>query len=280
MAGQTWPDPQMMIHIDQDWGYWSAAVAAHNVSATYFTGPGTGPFSGSVCIGAQAGTTQCGHPNEKLGWTIMQGGEVKLAFISPGDRAGYFLHYGQGATAYSGGNALASADLFGAGNRVALGWLADGVFVNGSSIELTTASTVGAAFEHYWTPAWRSDLTGAYSRISYSAAAKAYFSDVGGCTPAGANHGGTKSINVTFTDCNPDWQFLQAGLATWWTPVDGLQFGVEGLHTHVWTAFKATGTIIANAPGARPVGAYSIKNEGIWSAVFRIQRSYNTRDRT
>jgi len=142
----------------------------------------------------------------------MQGGEVKLAFISPGDRAGYFLHYGQGATAYSGGNALASADLFGAGNRVALGWLADGVFVNGSSIELTTASTVGAAFEHYWTPAWRSDLTGAYSRISYSAAAKAYFSDVGGCTPAAPttaaqNRSTSHSPTATPTGnfCRPGW---------------------------------------------------------------------------
>jgi hypothetical protein len=58
MGGQTWPDPQMMFRIDRVWGYWSAAVAAHDVSATYFAGPGTGPFSGTVCIGGQPGTVE------------------------------------------------------------------------------------------------------------------------------------------------------------------------------------------------------------------------------
>jgi len=279
-AGQSWPDPQMMFRIEQDWGYWSAAVAGHNVAATYYAGPGTGPFAGTVCLGAQAGTTKCGHPNDKVGWTIMQGGELKLPFIAPGDRAGYFFHYGRGATGYSGGNTLGSADLFGSGNKLALGWIDDGVFVNGSRIELTTAWTAAAAFEHNWSPTWRSDLTGAYTAISYSPTAKTYFSDVGGCTPAGINHGATKSSNVTLTNCNPDWQFFQGGLATWWTPIDLLQFGAEVVYTRVFTAFAGSGAINANAPGARPTGAYNMKNEDSWAFIFRIQRSYNTRDRT
>ena len=178
-------------------------------------------------------------------------------------------------------------DLFASGNNVALGWLTDGVFVNGSGIELTRVWTIGSAIEHYWKPGvLRSDLTGAYTNVSYSSLAKGYFSDVGGCTPGSGplSHGAAKSSNFTLTNCDPDWQYFQGGLATWWTPekISGLQLGFEVFYTQIWSAFKGPGTILAanGGPGARPAGSYSINDQGIWAAVFRFQRSFNTRDRT
>ena len=71
-------------------------------------------------------------------------------------------------------------------------------------------------------------------------------------------------------------------MTTWWTPenIPGLQLGAEVFYTQIWSAFKGPGTILANAPGARPTGSYGISDQGIWAATFRIQRSFNTRDRT
>jgi hypothetical protein len=51
-------------------------------------------------------------------------------------------------------------------------------------------------------------------------------------------------------------------------------------YTQIWSAFKGPGTILLQGPGARPTGSYGINNQGIWAAIFRIQRSFNTRDRT
>ena len=196
-GGENWPDPSVMFRIDQAWGYWSAAVAAHDVNASYYSAAGTGPFTGTVAAACSVSpaSTQCGHPQDRIGYAIMQGGEVRLPFFAEGDRAGYFFHYGQGAAGFTGGGSLAVPDLFASGNNVALGWLTDGVFVNGSGIELTRVWTIGSAIEHYWKPGvLRSDLTGAYTNVNASPLAKGYFSDVGGCTPGSGplSHGAAK----------------------------------------------------------------------------------------
>ena len=38
----------------------------------------------------------------------------------------------------------------------------------GSTIQLTTAWSVQAAYEHFWTPSLRTSLVGAYTDISYN----------------------------------------------------------------------------------------------------------------
>jgi hypothetical protein len=45
----------------------SGACAAVAAVGDILSGPGTGPLGGTVCIGAQPDTTQCGHPRDKLG---------------------------------------------------------------------------------------------------------------------------------------------------------------------------------------------------------------------
>jgi hypothetical protein len=275
-AGENWPDPFVMFRVEQVWGYWGAGFVAHDARATYYTAP---TAIGAACGGAgvqttaQVALTSCGHPGDKIGWAVLTGGEIKLPFITQGDRAGYFAHYGQGAAGYSGGSNLASPGLFGAGNQVAVGWITDGVFVNGAGIELTTAWSVGAGYEHFWTPQLKTSFTGAYTRISYDSTAKTYFaSNVCG----GTGTTGQSGIN-TVTNCNPDWSFFQGGVRTQWSPVPGLLFGVEGLYTQVWTAFNGSVATLGPQPvsGARPQGTYSINNQGIWSAIFRAQRNFN-----
>ena len=59
--------------------------------------------------------------------------------------------------------------------------IADAVYgglINGTglaaatSLELTTAWNVNAAYEHFWSPRWRTSLYGGYAQVSYGGAAQ------------------------------------------------------------------------------------------------------------
>jgi hypothetical protein len=236
-----------------------------------------------------------------VGWAIQTGAEFKMDFITPGDRFGFGARYAVGASGFGGGSNLASPGLFGSGNQVAVGWITDGVFLNGTAIELTTTWTVAAAYEHYWTPQLKTSFSGAYSQVNYDNTAKGYWASnvcpagtpaPGG--PAAITGGGQAGFNnVGAAFCDPDWAFFQGGVRTQWSPSAGFFMGVDLIYTHIFTAFKGataningvnvSGTTGAATPinpivGARPAGVYRIDDQGIFSAVFRAQRNFNAGD--
>ena len=287
-AGQRWPDPHIDFKINQAWGYWATSFVAHDVSATYYACNGQAVNNSSV-------TTGCGHPDDKVGWAIQTGAEFKMDFITPGDRFGFNARYAQGASGFGAGSNLNSAGLFGAGNQVAVGFGSDAVFTGGtlgvtnglipvcttavaslptigtqgitcnaSQLELTTTWTVGAAYEHYWTPNFKSSISGAYTSIEYSNAAKAMFAQ-NVCAPAslagttgvitgggqgqfnGGNTGALAPLTALNTgrlsvadNCDPDWGFFQGGVRTQWNVTRGFILGVDVFYTRVFTAFKDT----------------------------------------
>jgi hypothetical protein len=61
-----------------------------------------------------------------------------------------------------------------------------------------------------------------------------------------------------------------------WYPVAGFRLAVDVLYTRIETAFEGQTVTLAKAIGARPTGAYTAKDQGILSVVFRAQRSFAT----
>jgi Porin subfamily len=294
--GEQYPDPYLALRADQAWGYVAFSGGIHDVNATYYTQSGTSAslatsgvpgysctaagFAGGVGA-ANTPLSSCGHPSDKVGFFLMGGGELKLPALGAGDRIGANVRYSQGASGYGGGSNLASPDLFSAGNNLALSWMSDGVYVNGSGIELTTAWGVSAAYEHHWAPTLWSSIFGGYAAISYDSTAQNYFSDAIGCTASGSGAAKQTSVNVNSgTNCNPNYQFLEAGYRTTWQPVAGLYFSLQTLYTYVWTGFGGDNLNLTNAGanpviGARPSGIYNVSNQGIFSTLFRVNRSFN-----
>jgi hypothetical protein len=276
--GETWPDAYVNLRVDQAWGYAGVTGGAHNVNATYYSGVGTGPFT-NTCL--QPNTTICGHPSDKVGFFAAIGGEVKLPMLGPGDRFGAGVRYSQGASGYGGGSRLSSPDLFSSGNNLALGWMTDGVYLNGSNIELTTAWSVQAGYDHHWSPSINTTLFAGYANIGYDSKAKSYFA---GAVCGAAGTGASAQTSVLFAagnGCNPNWSYLETGSKTSWTPVPGLTFSTETLYTYIWSGFSGAGTLLTAAPAstavpARPTGPYNFSNQGIWSQYFRVQRTFNT----
>ena len=160
-AGSNHPNPWVSLRVNQAWGRASVAVIANHNEATYYTTAG-------ACAGGNTATTLCGHPDDKWGWAVISGAEIKLDMLSPGSRIGGYFNYAVGATAYAASN-LSSPGLYGSGNSIAIGAVTDGVYINGSSIEQTTAWTVGAGFEYFWTRNFSSTIYGNYTEVSYNA---------------------------------------------------------------------------------------------------------------
>jgi len=269
--GEVWPDPFISLRTDQAWGYGALVGGAHNVNATY-TGDnsalGNPALSGlNACL--QAGTADCGRANDKAGYFVALGGELKAPIFGAGDRIGAGVRFSQGgSTGFGGSLNLSTPDLFGAGNNPAAGWMPDG----GSGIELTTAWSVQAGYDHQWSPSLNTSLFAGYSNTTYDTDAASYFAGAA-CGSAGSGAAAQAGIN-----CKSNWGNVGAGLRTSWAPATGLTLSVQTMYNYVWSGFTGTGNVFGGVSGARPADSYNFANQGIWSSYLRINRTFNTGD--
>jgi Porin subfamily len=266
---EVWPDPFISLRTDQAWGYGALVGGAHNVKAAY-TGDNSA-VSNSALIGLnaclQTGTFDCGRAADKAGFFVGLGGEVKLPLFGAGDRVGAGVRFSQGGSSgFGGGLNLATPDLFGAGNNVAAGW--DG----GSGIELTSAWSVQAGYDHQWSPSLNTSLFAGYSNVTYDADATASFAGAT-CGSAGSSAAAQTGIN-----CKSNWGNVAAGLRTSWAPASGLTLSVQTMYNHVWSGVAGTGNVFGSPAVARPADSYNFANQGVWSSYLRINRSFNTGD--
>src|SRR5207249_3874695 len=206
------PTPWVNFAVNQAWGRFGVSAIFNKVNATYYTAP---------C--AQAGTTQCGYPDDKWGWAVLSGIDIKAPWAGPGDHFGGFFDYGVGATAYSGGGNLTSPGLFGAGNQVALGFITDAVYTNTGSLtqlQLTTAWSTGFGYEHFWLPNFSSTVFGTYSQVRYN---DAVINSGAFCS------GGVGVVQAVVVPgrCDPGFNFWTLGTHTDWYPVPGFRLAVE-----------------------------------------------------
>src|SRR5215470_17528405 len=97
------PTPWVNFAVNQAWGRFAVSAIFNKVNATYYTG--TGATTGS-CPATATGTSLCGHPDDKWGWAVLSGIDIKAPWSGPGDHFGAYFNYGVGASAYSGGSNL------------------------------------------------------------------------------------------------------------------------------------------------------------------------------
>jgi Porin subfamily len=240
----------------------------NKVNATYYTGT-TDPTG--ACPGNATGTSACNHPDDKWGWAVLSGIDIKAPWSGPGDHFGGYFNYGIGAAAYSGGSNLNSPGLFGSNNNVALGVITDGVFINGGQFELTTAWTAGAGYEHFWLPNFSTTVYGNYTQVRYN--------DTVINNDLFCHGSGTVNQNIILTGggrCDPGFNYWTIGTHTDWYPVAGFRLAVDVLYARVETAFDGQTVSLAKTQGARPTGIYTAKDQGTLSVIFRAQRNFAT----
>ena len=87
--GEVWSDPFVSLRTDQAWGYGAVVGGTHAVQAytgdnSALSNPGLAGFN--ACL--QAGGVDCGRVNDKPGFFMALGGEVKAPIFGAGDRIG------------------------------------------------------------------------------------------------------------------------------------------------------------------------------------------------
>ena len=179
-----WPDLVANLRVDQAWGSAQLMGAVHQVAGGYY---------GATLTGAIPN----GHPDDKVGFAVGAGVKINFPMIGPGDYFQGQVNYTEGASRYAALTQPGSASpgVFGAGQQLGVGYVTDSTYcglssgsaatatcpAGGSSQQLTTAWGVDAAYEHFWTPALRTSLVGAYNAYSFNSAASSMM-----CTAFGA----------------------------------------------------------------------------------------------
>jgi hypothetical protein len=259
------PDVIANLRVDQAWGYASVTGALHDASGAYWQTPNV---------------VNNGHPPDKYGWAVAAGAMLNMDYISQGDRFGFQVTYGEGAVGFVTNSSWWS--LYDNSNRAARAWATDAVFDTGTTVELTKAWNINAAYEHRWNDKWRTTYYGGYVNVDYSGAAT---NMINARMPAGSfcKVGAAAGTITGFTplagnSCNPDFSFYQTGSRTMWNPVRNLDIGVDILYTKIRTAYGGPTNWVAN--GSRPACTNSAAlscaqdDQDVWSAMFRWQRNF------
>ncbi len=265
-GGAKAPDIVGNIRVDQAWGSAQIMGALHQNIARYDSGNAAGGFC------PQGNTTLCTYPGDKWGWAVGAGMTLKMPWDSRDTLSGQ-IAYAKGASGYVA---------YGQNNNwlhkqgVAVGAFNDSVFVSpiagfsDGSLQLTETWGGTVAFEHYWTPSLRTSFVFGYLEVNYSGEAKRLISANGTCLGTGPALGAV-------SNCDPDWSLWRVASRTMWNPVRNLDVGLEIAYTKLETGFAGTANV-AGGPGGTAqglaTGAYNIEDQDVWTATFRVQRSF------
>jgi len=270
-GGYQAPDIVGNLRIDQTWGSAQVMGAAHEVNATY--------YNPTVAFGVQ------GHPGDTWGWVVGAGLRLNFPMVAQGDYFQGEVNYTQGALRYlnqpTQGNYMALT-----GDQATYGIMSDCVFGNSSSTagtgcNLTTAWSVNASYEHYWTPAVHESFVGAYEAVSYNSQANAMLCQVEG------QGGGTPPFASAFSGCNNNWSVWGLSTRLQWDITKSFYMGVEALYTHMDSASSSTGHLpVPLGPstagvglGSPPVASPSSVTiggsvENAWAFTWRMHKDF------
>jgi Porin subfamily len=252
-GGQTVPDIVGNIRAAGTWGSVQLSGAVHQVRDV-------GAVRTAVPVGAPPPAVPATLPlfaDSEYGWAIGLSGHLTVPWFGQGDAVWAFGTFSSGAPSYSG-----------FGSNIGLGTRNAGVVdavvnpANGD-LEKTDVFNIAAGFTHYWTPQFRSSVFGSYAKVEFggnaSVLAPAGLVAPGGIViPAGTGLG--------FVDFN-EWRI---GANSFWSPVSGLNIGVEVLYAEAdfdQRVFSTRGGAVFNEPRlSSDVGAIEGR--------LRIQRDF------
>jgi hypothetical protein len=138
------------------------------------------------------------YPDSELGWSVSLQGHVTLPALGAGDALWLAATYSDGALGYLGFDSEVGA---GSTTRGVI----DAYIGADGDIETGRGWSVAGGLTHYWTPTIRQAVFGSYARVEYG------------------------------SDVAPGFDFTEwrAGTNVIWSPVSGLDIGVEALYANV-----------------------------------------------
>jgi hypothetical protein len=277
-----YPDLVGNIRVDQAWGLFQISGAVHEVIGSYNVLNTTAVPAGATGLAGAAPTGFSeinGHPDSKVGGSVMVALNIKNIPTGPGDDIKVDASWSKGDTKnvistaapspsfamFSGTGRADAYQSVGFGATTDAIWLP--AFAGGDgSLHLTEAYGVRGAFNHNWDPYWSTSIFGQYSSVRYDGTTKANICAV--YTPG-------KAVSADFV-CNPDFNTSQLGAVTRWTPVKNLTFSAEFVWFHLDQKWAGTAALTPAAPkpGAAQGARYEYKDQDAFSLGVRVQRNF------
>ena len=279
------PDFVGNIRLDQPWGSAQLSVATHEIfvggyqAGLFSSGlvaPGTpvpgfpGTVSGAAnttIAGVNPGNTFNKIPDAKYGYAIQGGVKLNLPMIAAGDVLYLQAAYAKGALRYTNPFAPFGGEFVSvtASGRFAFN-TNDAVVTAGGQLELSDSWSATASFKHFWTPTVSSAFWVSVGGIDYPAVAR---SGIGPVVPSTLFPGFT-AAQATTAGLSPvlkDVRMAQFGTNVNWTPVRGLDIGVEAVYSPV----RISGRVFDATKGNLVTTS---KDEGHFMSRLRIQREF------
>jgi hypothetical protein len=162
------------------------------------------------------------YPDSELGWSLSLQGHVNLPALGAGDALWLAATYADGALGY-----LGFGEDVGAGSTTR--GVVDAYIGADGDIETGRGWSIAGGLTHYWTPTIRQAVFGSYARVEYG------------------------------SDVAPGFDFTEwrAGTNVIWSPVSGLDIGVEALYANV-----------------DPRGPSFGQDNDTWEGRIRVQRDF------
>jgi hypothetical protein len=229
LGGQTIPDVVGNINITQGWG-------SAQLSGALLQRGTTGPI-GTTGFGTGTNLSN----DDQYGFAVQGGVKINLPMLAAGDYLWLQAAYAEGGLSYLGYGGVGTGSTWGSTSR------AGRISISNSDValdslgkaHLTKGYALTAGLLHYWTPTIRQGIYGSYSKLDYSAAVSTL-----------------------------DPREIRVGTNLIWSPVAGLDIGVEVLYARVEAAKRVT------AYTADQALARTIKSDDTFQGRLRIQRDF------
>ncbi|MGO4525347.1 porin [Microvirga sp. 2MCAF35] len=222
-AGQTYPDLVGNLKYAGTWGSAQLSGALHQLRSDDLV---------NVTPGITPGIFD--YPDSELGWSVSFQGSLNLPALGAGDAAWIAVSYADGALGYLGFGSSATVGSLNVS-------IADAFVGADGDIDTGKGWSVAGGLRHYWTPTIRQNVFGSYARVEYGNTL------VRGFLPGSL-------VNASAFDFD-EWR---AGTNVIWSPVAGLDLGVEVLYANV------------DPRGPNPINA----TNDIWEGRIRVQRDF------
>ena len=256
-GGMQAPDVVGNIRVDQTWGSAQVMAAAHEVNPLYY------------------GTTAItGHPSDQWGFAAGAGLRLNFPMVAQGDYFQGEVNYSQGAMRYPNDVDTTNFDAS-MGNNQVFGIQSDCVYggvagTTGTGCNLTTAWSVNASYEHFWTPSVHQSLVGAYISTTYNTQANAILCSLSGA----ANGAGIGSAATATAGCNMNWQMYGVSSRLQWDVTKTFYLGVEVLYDHMNSASTADGLTHGFGLGGVDPPASVSSGMDTWAVTARMHKDF------
>jgi hypothetical protein len=249
-GGQRTPDLVGNIRYTGTWGGVQLSGAVHQIR----------DVGGYGLVNPVTGTALPTFADTEYGFAVTAQGSVTLPFLGTGDAAWLALTYTDGALGYI---------LGGTGAGLTAGSLAlplTDAFVDPftGDFRTTEAWSIAGGITHNWTPTVRSSLFGSWARFDAPGGASTIVP-----TTSATLADGTAGSRIGFVDFDE----YRIGANTFWSPVAGLNLGLEVLYTKLDPQGRVA-VPESNLAGT-PVGTFRPRgSEDIWEGRLRVQRDF------